>query len=227
MKHLVRRLYLRRDKIWHVYRNNEVQAKAKDKSITNFPKLEPEDFDYEYIYKFVDEWIQKKYNDKLGFTIQKVDGLEYICKAKRYASLKKILARIFKDYKEIFLGSLKKSSAAPGQFLDREVRDQNHLEARKEQCISFRIVKRVVKSAVKTPVKTPSSEKAVETAKQQIPFHNHSFFKKEIIGDKTNCHTRLMNVYKGWRAWKHKFCVYFMNSLNKERKFIILYSVKE
>ncbi|MCD2413482.1 DUF226 domain-containing protein (plasmid) [Borreliella burgdorferi] len=105
------------------------------------------------------------------------------------------------------------------QFLDREVRDQNHLEARKEECISFRIVKRAVK--------TPSSEKAVETAKQQIPFHNHSFFKKEIIGDKTNYHTRLMNVYKGWRAWKHKFCVYFINSLNKERKFIMLYPVKE
>lgn len=114
MKHLVRRLYLRRDKIWHVYRSTEVQNKAKDKNITNFPKLEPEDFDYEYIYKYVDEWIQKKYNDKLGFTIQKVDGLEYICKAKRYSSLKKILARIVKDYKDIFLARLeKKAPAAP------------------------------------------------------------------------------------------------------------------
>ncbi|WP_233709249.1 hypothetical protein [Borreliella bavariensis] len=105
---------MRRDKIWHVYRSTDVQAKAKDKSITNFPKLEPEDLDYEYVYKYVDEWIQKKYNNKLAFTIEKVDGLEYICKAKRYASLKKILAKMVKDYKEIFLGNLKKNSAAPG-----------------------------------------------------------------------------------------------------------------
>lgn len=54
---------------------------------------------------------------KLGFTIEKVDGLEYICKAKRYASLKKILTKIFKDYKDIFLGRLQKASgvaAVPG-----------------------------------------------------------------------------------------------------------------
>ncbi|OJH14657.1 hypothetical protein ER70_07515 (plasmid) [Borreliella bissettiae] len=118
MKHLVRMLYLRRDKIWHVYRSTEIQNKAKDKTITNFPKLKPEDLDYEYVYKFVDEWIQKKYSDKLGFSIKKVDGLEYICKAKRYAGLKKILARIVKDYKEIFLGRLQKDSsgaaAVPG-----------------------------------------------------------------------------------------------------------------
>lgn len=110
MKHLVRRLYLRRDKIWHVYRSTEIQNKAKDKNIANFPHLKPEDLDYEYVYKFLDEWIQKKYNDKLGFTIEKVDGLEYICKAKRYASLKKILAKIFKDYKDIFLGRLQKAA---------------------------------------------------------------------------------------------------------------------
>ncbi|WP_235962428.1 hypothetical protein [Borreliella bavariensis] len=73
--------------------------------------------DYEYVYKFLDEWIQKKYNAKLGFTIEKVDGLKYICKAKRYASLKKILAKIFKDYKDIFLGRLQKApgvAAVPG-----------------------------------------------------------------------------------------------------------------
>lgn len=110
MKHLVRRLYLRRDRIWHVYMSTEIQNKAKDKSITNFPNLKPEDLDYEYVYKFLDEWIQKKYNVKLGFTIEKVDGLEYICKAKRYANLKKILNKIFKDYKDIFLGRLQKVS---------------------------------------------------------------------------------------------------------------------
>lgn len=110
MKHLVRKLYLRRDRIWHVYMSTEIQNKAKDKSIINFPNLKPEDLDYEYVYKFLDEWIQKKYNAKLGFTIEKVDGLEYICKAKRYASLKKILNKIFKDYKDIFLGRLQKAS---------------------------------------------------------------------------------------------------------------------
>ncbi|WP_418909370.1 hypothetical protein QIA41_04955 (plasmid) [Borreliella sinica] len=115
IKHLARKMYLRRDKIWHVYKSTEVQNKAKDKSITNFPNLKPEDLDYEYVYKFLDEWIQKKYNDKLGFTIEKVDGLEYILKAKRYASLKKILARIFKDYKDLFIGNLKKNpGGVPG-----------------------------------------------------------------------------------------------------------------
>ncbi|WP_267500997.1 hypothetical protein [Borreliella garinii] len=64
MKHLVRRLYLRRDKIWHVYMSTEIQNKAKDKTITNFTNLKPEDLDYEYVYKFLDEWIQKKYNAK-------------------------------------------------------------------------------------------------------------------------------------------------------------------
>ncbi|WP_330172095.1 hypothetical protein [Borreliella bavariensis] len=42
---------------------------------------------------------------------------EYISKAKRYASLKKILAKIFKDYKDIFLGRLQKApgvAAVPG-----------------------------------------------------------------------------------------------------------------
>ncbi|MCD2401717.1 hypothetical protein LRB67_05585 [Borreliella bissettiae] len=47
----------------------------------------------------------------MGFSIKKVDGLEYICKAKRYAGLKKILARIVKDYKEIFLGRLQKDGS--------------------------------------------------------------------------------------------------------------------
>lgn len=114
MKRLVRRLYLRRDRIWHVYMSTEIQNKAKDKSITNFPNLKPEDLDYEYVYKFLDEWIHKKYNAKLGFTIEKVDGLEYICKAKRYAILKKILNKIFKDYKEIFLGRLQKAAGVVG-----------------------------------------------------------------------------------------------------------------
>ncbi len=131
MKHLVRRLlYFRRDKIWHVYMSTEIQNKAKDKTITNFPHLKPEDLDYEYVCKFLDEWIQKKYNAKLGFTIEKVDGLEYICKAKRYASLKKILAKIFKDYKDIFLGRLQKAPGVVRQFPDRESRGK--VEVRKE-----------------------------------------------------------------------------------------------
>ncbi|WP_421136284.1 hypothetical protein QIA36_04960 (plasmid) [Borreliella yangtzensis] len=67
------------------------------------------------MYKFLDEWVQKKYNSNLGFTIEKVNGLEYTLKAKRYSGLKKILARIFKDYKEIFIGNLKKNAGGvPG-----------------------------------------------------------------------------------------------------------------
>ncbi|WP_325064225.1 DUF226 domain-containing protein [Borreliella bavariensis] len=81
---------------------------------------------------------------------------------------------------------------------------------------------------MKSPGKTPGPKKVTATTTKQIPFENHSFFKKEIVGDKTMYHTRLMNVYKGWRAWKNrKFCVYFINSLNKERKWIVLYPIKE
>ncbi|XPC97948.1 hypothetical protein QIA20_05630 (plasmid) [Borreliella japonica] len=123
MKHLVRRLYLRRDKIWHVYMGTEIQNKAKDKSITNFPHLKPEDLDYEYVYKFLDEWIQKKYNSKMGFTIEKVDGLEYICKAKRYASLKKILAKFSKITRRYFLVGCRRLLVLR-QFPDREVRSK-------------------------------------------------------------------------------------------------------
>ncbi|MBB6043664.1 hypothetical protein QIA34_07290 (plasmid) [Borreliella yangtzensis] len=90
MKHLVRSLYIRRDRIWDVYMSSEVQNKAKDSSIKNFPRLGPEDFDYDYLYKYVCEWIKTKYDGKAGwFKFEKVDNREYICIARRYSSIKK------------------------------------------------------------------------------------------------------------------------------------------
>ncbi|WP_418905577.1 hypothetical protein [Borreliella japonica] len=107
MKHLVRSLYIRRDKIWDVYMSSEVQNKSKDSSIKNFPRLGPEDFDYDYLYQYVCEWIQKKYDGKAGwFKFEKVDNREYICTAKRYSSLKKILTKIIRDYKDVFIKRL-------------------------------------------------------------------------------------------------------------------------
>ncbi|WP_418456523.1 hypothetical protein [Borreliella lusitaniae] len=55
LKQLVRTFYLRRNKIWHVYTSPEIQSKVKDKEIVNFPKLKPEDLDYEYIYRYIKE----------------------------------------------------------------------------------------------------------------------------------------------------------------------------
>lgn len=111
LKNLARKLYLRRDRIWKVYTSNEIQVKSKDKQIVNFPELKPEDLDYEYIYCYVKDWIIKKYSSiphKNNFTIEKVDGCEYVCTTKKCTDLKRILTRIHKDYKEIFLSKLEK-----------------------------------------------------------------------------------------------------------------------
>ncbi|WP_210376616.1 MULTISPECIES: hypothetical protein [Borreliella] len=111
LKNLVRKFYLRRDRIWQIYTSKEIQSKSKDKQIINFPKLKPEDLDYEYTYNYIKEWIEKKYPsipNKNNFIIEKVDDCEYVCTAKKCANLSKIFAMIHKDYKEIFLSKLEK-----------------------------------------------------------------------------------------------------------------------
>ncbi|WP_434246530.1 hypothetical protein [Borreliella burgdorferi] len=114
LKNLVRKFYLRRDRIWHVYISSEIQSKAKDKEIINFPRLKPEDLDYEYMFNYVKEWIDKKYTkNKFNFLFENIDGCEYVCKTKKCANLSKILARIHKDYKEIFLSKLERLVVDP------------------------------------------------------------------------------------------------------------------
>ncbi|WP_231929952.1 MULTISPECIES: DUF226 domain-containing protein [Borreliella] len=40
-------------------------------------------------------------------------------------------------------------------------------------------------------------------------------------------HTRLMNVLWAWRASKKMFAIFFANTLNKEKKAVYLYPLKE
>ncbi|WP_420025381.1 hypothetical protein QIA36_05395 (plasmid) [Borreliella yangtzensis] len=92
---------------------SEVQNKSKDSSIKNFPRLRPENFDYDYLYQYVCDWIKTKYDGKANwFKFQKVDDREYICTAKRYSSLKKILTKIIKDYKDVFIKKLQDGSGS-------------------------------------------------------------------------------------------------------------------
>ncbi|WP_233709449.1 hypothetical protein [Borreliella bavariensis] len=63
---------------------------------------------------------------------------------------------------------------------------------------------------MKRVVKKPnSSEKVDVTDKKQIAFENYSFFKKEIVGDKTIYHSRLMNILKVLKALENKLSVIF------------------
>lgn len=47
------------------------------------------------------------------------------------------------------------------------------------------------------------------TDRKQIAFENYFFFKKEIIGDETIYHARLMNILKGLKALEDKLSVIF------------------
>ncbi|QFI15018.1 DUF226 domain-containing protein (plasmid) [Borrelia sp. CA_690] len=60
-----------------------------------------------------------------------------------------------------------------------------------------------------------------------IVFENHAFFKKEIIGDKTIYHTRLMNILKAFRTQADKFSIYLVNFLNKEKKYVYFFPKKD
>ncbi|AOW96221.1 hypothetical protein [Borrelia miyamotoi] len=50
LKYLAKRLYINRDRFWTTYMSDELQLKKSDETIINFPILNPEDIDYEYIY---------------------------------------------------------------------------------------------------------------------------------------------------------------------------------
>ncbi|WP_051374009.1 hypothetical protein [Borrelia persica] len=69
LRYLAKRLYIKRDKLWTVYMSDEVQSKRIDKTIVNFPVLVPEDIDYDYVYRYLKEWVAKKYTDNLDIKI--------------------------------------------------------------------------------------------------------------------------------------------------------------
>ncbi|ACH94091.1 hypothetical protein [Borrelia duttonii] len=108
LKYLIRRLYLRRDRFWQTYMSDEIQSKKNDETIVNFPILNSDDIDYEYVSSYVKEWINKKYTDNLDIKIQLVDNLYYNCEIKKYSLLAGFLETLHRDYKEIFLGNLER-----------------------------------------------------------------------------------------------------------------------
>ncbi|WP_024655311.1 hypothetical protein [Borrelia hispanica] len=108
LKYLIRRLYLRRDRFWQTYMSDEIQSKKNDETIVNFPILNSDDIDYEYVSSYVKEWISKKYTDNCDIKIQLVDNLYYNCEIKKYSLLAGVLETLYRDYKEIFLGNLER-----------------------------------------------------------------------------------------------------------------------
>lgn len=109
-------LYLRRDKIWYVYTGAEIQAKKKEKK-ENFPQFGLEDLNYDHMYRYIIDWIEKKYETNKAkfswFTFEKIGDNDYLLKIKRGANLKKVLAKIVKEYKDVFLEKLENKSPKP------------------------------------------------------------------------------------------------------------------
>ncbi|ACH93790.1 hypothetical protein [Borrelia duttonii] len=108
LKYLIRRLYLRRDRFWQTYMSDEIQSKKNDETIVNFPILNSDDIDYEYVSSYVKDWISKKYVDNSDIKIQLVDNLYYNCEIRKYSLLAGFLETLHRDYKEIFLGNLER-----------------------------------------------------------------------------------------------------------------------
>lgn len=99
-----------------VYTGAEIQAKKKEKK-ENFPQFGPEDLNYDYMYRYIIDWIEKKYETNKAkfswFTFEKMGDNDYLLKIKRGANLKKVLARIVKEYKDVFLEKLENKSPKP------------------------------------------------------------------------------------------------------------------
>ncbi|QFP42486.1 hypothetical protein F9Y90_05120 (plasmid) [Borrelia miyamotoi] len=69
-------MILKPDRFWTTYMSDEVQSKKTD---VNFPIINPEDIDYEYIYSYLKEWVSKKYTDNFEIKIKQIDTDEYLC----------------------------------------------------------------------------------------------------------------------------------------------------
>ncbi|AFI31979.1 hypothetical protein Q7M_1222 (plasmid) [Borrelia crocidurae str. Achema] len=93
--------------------SDKTQSKKNDETIVNFPILNSDDINYEYVSSYVKGWIIKKYTDNLDIKIQLVDNLYYNCKIKKYSLLGGVLETFHINYKEIFLGNLERKVVEP------------------------------------------------------------------------------------------------------------------
>ncbi|WP_330730660.1 hypothetical protein [Borrelia turicatae] len=114
LKYLVRRLYIKRHRFWEIYMSDEVQSRKSDKSIVNFPILNPEDIDWEYVYGYVKDWIGSKYRETLDITIWKIGNNDYYCETKRGSLMNNILDMFYEDYKEMLLQRLEQREVVKG-----------------------------------------------------------------------------------------------------------------
>ncbi len=113
---LAKTLYLRRDKIWYVYTGAGNTSQKKEKKRIS-PEFGLEDLNYDHMYRYIIDWIEKKYETNKAkfswFTFEKIGDNDYLLKIKRGANLKKVLARIVKEYKDVFLEKLENKSPKP------------------------------------------------------------------------------------------------------------------
>ncbi|ABH02454.1 hypothetical protein BAPKO_5502 (plasmid) [Borreliella afzelii PKo] len=71
-------------------------------------------------------------------------------------------------------------------------------------------------------------ERGIPTIRKQIPLKNNTFFKKEIVGDRTMYHTRLNNILRGFDVKSEKkVFVFFTNLFTKEKKYVTLFPTRE
>ncbi|WP_325064677.1 DUF226 domain-containing protein [Borreliella bavariensis] len=70
-------------------------------------------------------------------------------------------------------------------------------------------------------------ERGIPINRKQIPLKNHTFFKKEIVGDRTIYHTRLNNILRGFDVKLEKVFVFFTNLFTKEKKYVTLFPTRE
>ncbi|QMU99667.1 hypothetical protein F0310_04465 (plasmid) [Borrelia sp. A-FGy1] len=115
LKYLALRASVRKDIFWKIYSSEEIQKRKSNPNITNFPILSPQDVNYDYIYAYLKEWVEKKYRGRDDITIRKVDDREYLCETKKCSRFSKILEAIYKDFKQVFLSRLVKKEPAERQ----------------------------------------------------------------------------------------------------------------
>ncbi|UGQ17892.1 hypothetical protein [Borrelia sp. RT1S] len=101
-KHVATKAWIRRDKFWKIDMGRDIQEKSQDASITNFPVLTAQDMNWDYIYAYVLEWIEKKCKNRQNIVVKKQDN-EYLCEAKSCFRFNTILEALYKDFKEIFI----------------------------------------------------------------------------------------------------------------------------
>ncbi|UGQ16702.1 hypothetical protein [Borrelia sp. RT5S] len=108
-KHVAVKAWIRRDKFWKIYKSRDIQEKSQDASITNFPVLTAQDMNWDYIYAYVLEWIEKKCKARGDIVVKKQDN-EYLCETKSCFRFNTILDALYKDFKEIFIARLVKAA---------------------------------------------------------------------------------------------------------------------